>query len=87
MRRFRPPKIRSSTASSSTSTGRRRRSPVFFRYDYYGYPKDYLAQYQKSIAAVTKADILRVAKQYLDPSKFVITTIGNIDVFKLQLTE
>ncbi len=58
-----------------------------FRYDYYGYPKDYLAQYQKSIAAVTKADILRVAKQYIDPSKFVITTIGNIDGFKTPLTD
>ncbi|MBL8242257.1 MAG: insulinase family protein, partial [Bryobacterales bacterium] len=42
-----------------------------FRYDYYGYPKDFLAQYQKAIAAVTKADVLRVAKQYIDPSKFV----------------
>ncbi|MFN0104142.1 MAG: M16 family metallopeptidase [Bryobacteraceae bacterium] len=58
-----------------------------FRYDYYGYPKDFLAQYQKSIAAVTKADVLRVAKQYLDPSKFVITAIGNTAGFKTPLTD
>lgn len=58
-----------------------------FRYDYYGYPKDYLAQYQKAIAAVTKADVLRVAKQYIDPSKFVITAIGNTDEFKTPLTD
>ncbi len=57
------------------------------RYDYYGYPKDFLAQYQKAIAAVTKADVLRVAKQYIDPSKFVITTIGNTDGFKTPLTD
>jgi len=58
-----------------------------FRYDYYGYPKDFLAQYQKSIAAVTKADVLRVAKQYIDPSKFVITAIGNTGGFKTPLTD
>jgi zinc protease len=58
-----------------------------FRYDYYGYPKEFLAQYQKSIAAVTKADVLRVAKQYIDPSKFVITAIGNTAGFKTPLTD
>jgi len=58
-----------------------------FRYDYYGYPKDFLAQYQKAIAAVTKADVVRVAKQYLDPSKFVITAIGNTAGFKTPLTD
>ena len=31
-------------------------------YQYYGYPKDFIFQYQKAIAAVTKADVLRVAK-------------------------
>ncbi len=30
-------------------------------YQYYGYPKDFIFQYQKAIAAVTKADVLRVA--------------------------
>ncbi|MBI2688404.1 MAG: insulinase family protein [Acidobacteria bacterium] len=58
-----------------------------FRYDYYGYPKDYLVQYQKAIASVTKADVLRVAKQYIDPSKFVIVTIGNTAEFKTPLTD
>jgi zinc protease len=33
-------------------------------YQYYGYPKDFIFQYQKAIAAVTKADVLRVAQQY-----------------------
>jgi len=58
-----------------------------FRYDYYAYPKDFLAQYQKAIASVTKADVLRVAKQYIDPSKFVITTVGNTDGYKTPLTD
>jgi zinc protease len=47
------------------------------RYRYYGYPDDFLFQYQKAIGKVTREDVLRVAKQYLDPSKFVIVVTGN----------
>jgi zinc protease len=47
------------------------------RYRYYGYPDDFLFQYQKAIGKVTREDVLRVAKQYLDPSKFVIVITGN----------
>ncbi|HXE64492.1 MAG TPA: pitrilysin family protein [Bryobacteraceae bacterium] len=46
-------------------------------YRYYGYPDDFIFQYQKAIQQVTRADVLRVAKQYLDPSKFVIVAVGN----------
>lgn len=57
------------------------------RYDYHSYPRDFLAQYQKAMAAVTKADILRVAKQYIDPAKFVYVAVGNPDSFKTPLTD
>jgi hypothetical protein len=46
------------------------------RYEYYGYPKDFIFQYQKAIAAVTKQDVLRVAKQYLKPEEFTIAAVG-----------
>jgi hypothetical protein len=46
-------------------------------YDYYGYPKDFIFQYQKGVAAVTQADILRVAKQYLRPQDMAIVAVGN----------
>ncbi len=46
-------------------------------YEYYGYPAEFIAQYQKTLAAVTAADILRVAKQYLDPAKLAIVAVGN----------
>jgi zinc protease len=46
-------------------------------YRYYGYPDDFIFQYQKAVSAVTRADVLRVAKQYLDPAKFVIVATGN----------
>jgi Peptidase M16 inactive domain len=46
-------------------------------YEYYGYPKDFMQQYQKGLQAVTRADVLRVAKEHLDPSKFVLIAVGN----------
>ncbi len=46
-------------------------------YEYYGYPKDFIQQYQKALAAVTRADILRVAKEHLNPASFTIVAAGN----------
>ena len=46
-------------------------------YEYYNYPKDFIFQYQKAIAAVTKADILRVAKEHLRPPDIAIVAVGN----------
>jgi zinc protease len=46
-------------------------------YEYFGYPKDFIFDYQKAIASVTKADILRVAKEYLRPQDLAIVAVGN----------
>jgi len=46
-------------------------------YEYFGYPKDFIFQYQKAVAAVTKADILRVAKQYVHLPDLVTVAVGN----------
>lgn len=46
-------------------------------YRYYGYPDDFIFQYQKAVQQVTRADVLRVAKKYIDPAKFVIVAVGN----------
>jgi zinc protease len=55
-------------------------------YRYYGYPDDFIFQYQKAVRDVTRADILRVAKQYMDPAKFVIIAVGNPKDFGTPLT-
>lgn len=55
-------------------------------YRYYGYPDDFIFEYQKAVRDVTRADILRVAKQYLDPAKFVIVAVGNPKDFGTPLT-
>jgi len=46
-------------------------------YQYFGYPKDFIFQYQKAIAAVTKADILRVAQKYFRPKDLTYVAVGN----------
>ena len=51
------------------------------RYEYFGYPKDFLDQYQKAIAAVTRADVLRAAKEHFLPQNLTIVAVGNSKEF------
>jgi predicted Zn-dependent peptidase len=51
------------------------------RYAYYDYPKDFLFEYQKAIAAVTRADVLRAAKEHFIPENLAIVAIGNSKEF------
>ena len=55
-------------------------------YEYYGYPKDFIDQYQKALAAVTKADILRVAKQYIKPAELTVVAVGKPEDLKALAT-
>jgi zinc protease len=50
-------------------------------YAYYGYPLDFIQQYQKALEAVTRADVLRVAKEHLNPAAFTTVAVGNPDDF------
>jgi zinc protease len=56
-------------------------------YDYYGYPKDFLFTYQKSVEKVTTADVLRVMKQHIDPAKLTIVAVGNPKDFGKPLSQ
>jgi zinc protease len=47
------------------------------RYEYFGYPKDFLFAYQKAIAAVTREDVLRVSKEHFVMSNLTIVAVGN----------
>jgi zinc protease len=47
------------------------------RLDFYDYPPDYLKTYRDKIAAVTAADVQRVAKQYLHPDQQVLVLVGD----------
>jgi zinc protease len=54
-------------------------------YEYHGYPQDWMFEYQKAIAAVTKADVLRVAKEYIKPENFVLVAVGKTEDFQPKL--
>ncbi len=57
------------------------------QYEYHGYPRDFLQNYQKAIAAVTRADILRVAKRYFRVPEMTIVAVGNSSEFGKPLTD
>jgi zinc protease len=46
-------------------------------YEYYGYPQDFIFDYQRAIAATTPEDVLNAARTYLDPDKLVTLVVGN----------
>jgi zinc protease len=51
------------------------------RIDYYQYPEGYLENYQRNLAAVTIADVQRVARQYLHPERLQIVLVGDSGKF------
>jgi zinc protease len=50
-------------------------------YEYYGYPRDFIYQYQKAVAAVTRADVLRVAREHVHPDQMVVVVVGKQSEF------
>lgn len=55
-------------------------------YEYFGYPRDFIFQYQKAIGAVTKADVLRVAREHFRLQDLTIVAVGNPAEFKTPLS-
>jgi zinc protease len=47
--------------------------------EYYGLGLDYIDRYPAIINAITKEDILRVARKYLDPANYVLVVVGNLE--------
>ena len=55
------------------------------RYEYYEYPQDFVEQLMAGIREVTKADVKRVAAEYLHPDKFALIAVGKASDFDLPL--
>jgi zinc protease len=55
-------------------------------YDYYGYPRDFLQTYQKSIERVTADEVQRAAAKHVDPQNLVILAVGRDDDFDAPLS-
>ncbi len=56
------------------------------RYEYYGYPQDFIFQYQKQLQATTIADVQRVAEAHLKPEDLVTLVVGNTSAINPPLT-
>jgi zinc protease len=50
-------------------------------YEFYGYPLDFLENFQKQIEKVTKADVARVAAKYLHRDQMAVLVVGNPSEF------
>ncbi|MGZ4872314.1 MAG: M16 family metallopeptidase [Candidatus Angelobacter sp.] len=56
------------------------------RYEFYGFPPDFLEQYRAGIEKVTPADVDRVARKYLHPEKMAVLVVGNAKDFDRDLS-
>jgi predicted Zn-dependent peptidase len=55
-------------------------------YEYYGYPPDFFLQYRANVQRITKADVLRVAKKYLNLDGFALLVLGKAADFDQPLS-
>ena len=54
-------------------------------YEYYGYPKDFIDRYQRGLEAVTRADVLRVAREHVHPADLTVVAVGKTEEFEKSL--
>jgi len=52
--------------------------------EFFGLGLDYFSQYPKWIERVTKEDVQRVARQYLDPQRYALVVVGNVAKAKVR---
>ena len=57
---------------------------VLAQVEFYGLGLEYFTDYPKWIDRVTKEDVQRVAKQYLDPKRYASVVVGNIAKAKVK---
>ncbi|GFE70492.1 pitrilysin family protein [Chroococcus sp. FPU101] len=56
-------------------------------YEYYGYPADFIFNYQRGVQATTISDIQRVAQKYLKPDQIVTLVVGNKQTIQPPLSQ
>jgi len=55
--------------------------------DFYNLPDEYFNNYTKNILSVTKEDVERVAKKYLEPEKLAIVVVGDRAMIEKGITD
>ena len=47
------------------------------RYEYFGYPEDFIFQYQQGVKETTVEEVLKAAQEHLHPDRLVTLVVGN----------
>ena len=55
-------------------------------YEFYGYPLDFLENFQREIEKVTKEDVARVAAKYIHRDQMSVLVVGNVKEFDKPLS-
>jgi len=55
-------------------------------YEFYGYPLDFLENFQKEIEKVTREDVARVAAKYIHREQMAVLVVGNVGEFDKPLS-
>ena len=55
-------------------------------YEFYGYPLDFLENFQKGIEKVTQEDVARVAAKYIHREQMSVLVVGNVSEFDKPLS-
>jgi zinc protease len=55
-------------------------------YEFYGYPLDFLENFQKEIEKVTKEDVARVAAKYVHREQMAVLVVGHVSEFDKPLS-
>ncbi len=55
-------------------------------YEFYGYPLDFLENFQRGIEKVTKEDVARVAAKYIHREQMAVLVVGNVGEFDKPLS-
>ena len=49
------------------------------RYEYFGYPEDFIFQYQQGVKETTVEEVLKAAQEHLNPDQIVTLVVGNTE--------
>ena len=57
------------------------------RYEYFGYPDDFIFRYQRAVKSMTAAKVQAAAEKYLQPEQIVTLVVGNKEAIQPPLEE
>lgn len=54
---------------------------AYLFYKHYGYPEDYLMTWRDRLSRVSREDVMRAARRFLQPERIAVLVVGNAEAF------